>query len=82
MKITAPLKDEEALRRSIRGYFGISDECNDQPSARISRAGATVTVEANESDLGFEQHIRGIYANICEAFPANAWEANFPELLP
>lgn len=82
MKVTAPLKDEEVLRRSIRGYFGIADECNDQPSARISHDSTTVTLEANENDLGFEQDIRNLYANICGAFPATAWEAKFPELLP
>lgn len=83
MKITAPLKDEEVLRRSIRGYFDIEDE-NEEfqfPVATIRKDGDRVIAEGNEGEYT-DSDIRGLYHAIDASFPRDAWEAKFPELLP
>lgn len=81
MKITVPARDADVLRKAVRGYFGLSDECDDMPTATVTQDREQLTILADESALGFDQHIRGLYANIQAAFPKVAWEASFPELL-
>ena len=83
MRITVPIKDEEVLRRSIRGYFDIADECTELqfPVATIRKEDDRVIAEGNEGEYP-DSDIRGLYHAIDASFPRDAWEAKFPELLP
>lgn len=83
MRITVPVKDEQVLRTSIRGYFDIADE-NDEfqfPIATITRRADTVIAEGNEGEYT-DSDIRGLYRAIDASFSRDVWEARYPELLP